>query len=456
MKIDEYKLRLKRYSQVINLRYNIKREYFTVAIPVILGILIVAFALSTGHTFPMGGDDDEKAPVQMTEAELKEQAYEELVAQIEAQENGENTSNTTNTTDKKEDENEEEKKDDMVHILVHAVLVAIIPYSIDTYRLKKKQNRKEVSFSEFLFKMSELMRGGIDPVKSVIDLAKTDLGEMQETIEGAASKLILGYSFSDAMEGVAKDLKSKLVGKYINVVVEAAYTGGDVADLMQRTSEDMRAVIGIKREKEASLKQYIVIFYLAQGIIIMLTYLLSTSLLPMLQGAGSEILGGSGDVSNINFQRGFFHLILINGFFGGLIIGQISEGEIKHGLKHSAVLLIASYLACTSLILPTMGVGDAYSINLVSGNNQETIPGAPVPDPIAFNVTDAQGNPAADTFVKLSISPSGMVPGVASTDEDGMVYVTPSIGDQKGTYTLTATVGNNMSTAKIITSEFED
>jgi flagellar protein FlaJ len=264
-----YRMRMERYLQIIRLRYDLRREYFTVAIPVVIALLIVLSALITGHTFP--GQQIGSSAGDSSGQDARKEAYEALVAQMEAEEAGIDPA----TLEEEEEEVEEEEgppKDNMDHILVFAVLISIIPYSVDVFFLKKKNKRKEVAFSEFLFKMSELMRGGIDPVKAVIDLAKTDLGALDSTIKSAASKMVLGYSFADAMNGVADELDSKLVSKYINVVVQAAYTGGNVADLLQRTSEDMRSVIAIEREKESNLKQYVIIFYLAQGIVIMLSY----------------------------------------------------------------------------------------------------------------------------------------------------------------------------------------
>jgi flagellar protein FlaJ len=442
-----YRMRMERYLQIIRLRYDLRREYFTVAIPVVIALLIVLSALITGHTFP--GQQIGSSAGDSSGQDARKEAYEALVAQMEAEEAGIDPA----TLEEEEEEVEEEEgppKDNMDHILVFAVLISIIPYSVDVFFLKKKNKRKEVAFSEFLFKMSELMRGGIDPVKAVIDLAKTDLGALDSTIKSAASKMVLGYSFADAMNGVADELDSKLVSKYINVVVQAAYTGGNVADLLQRTSEDMRSVIAIEREKESNLKQYVIIFYLAQGIVIMLSYLLSTSLLPMIQGVGAQMLGGVG-LSDINFQYGFFHMILINALFGGLIIGQISEGEIKHGLKHSAFLIIVSYIACTGLILPTLDSASLYSVDIVSGNGQEGFGGLTLAEPLIFHVVDQEGNPVPDTYVYLSINPSGVVPAVAETDEDGNASVSPVLGESAGAYTIVANIGDSsaMATATV-------
>jgi len=447
MNIEKYRLTAQRYVQMLTIRYDIKREYLTLGIPVFIALMIVALAIFTGHSFVTDEAAAGGAAVS-DEAAAKQAAYEQLVAEMEAADAAERGEVIATEEPVAEPETEKDKsKDDLDHIMVFAVLVAIIPYSIDSFIEKRNLQKREVAFSEFLYKLSELMRGGIDPVKGFINLSKTNLGAISSHAQDAASSMVLGKSFDESMHRMSDSMKSRLVSRYIDVVVQAAYTGGNVADLLFRTSEDMRSVIAIQREKEANLKQYIVIFYLAQGIIVMLTYILSTSLLPLIQGVGMEMLGGAG-LSDIDFERGFFHMIIINALFGGLIVGQITEGEIKHGFKHSAILIALSYVACVTLLLPA-GVGSTYMVTVASGDAQEVMGGIPLQQPIIFNVTDADGNPAAGTFVKMTITPSGVITS-SMTKDDGTVTVAPVPGSNAGTYVVTATAGESKGTATII------
>ncbi|AFV22582.1 hypothetical protein Mpsy_0371 [Methanolobus psychrophilus R15] len=448
MKIDIYLQVLKRYSQIARIRYNIKREYLTLGVPVFAALMIVLVAILAGHTlFPPEG---QSSAAVNSEAAAKQAAYEALIAEMEAAEAAERGELPTSQEKEPVTEEKDKSKDDLDHIIVFATLVAIIPFSINTFIQKKNLKKREVAFGEFLYKLSELMRGGIDPVKGVVTLSRSNLGAISKSAKDAASSMVLGHSFEDSMHRMSASIGSRLVNKYIDIVVMAAYTGGNVADLLFRTSEDMRAVIGIEREKEANLKQYIIIFYLAQGIIIMLTYILSTSLLPLIQGVGLEMLGGAG-LSDINFERGFFHMIVLNAFFGGLIIGQITEGEIKHGFKHSALLIALSYVAVVTLLLPA-GIGGTYTITAMSGDAQEVIGGLPLQEPIVFNVTDKDGNPVPGTFVKMTIAPQGVITS-SMTKEDGTVAVAPVPGSDKGTYTVTATVGESSGIATIIVND---
>jgi archaeal flagellar protein FlaJ len=449
MKLDlqEQKLIIERYLFIIKVRFNLKREYLIIGVPTFIAILFLLGALLTGHTFPpFGGAGNTSAT---GESAAKMDAYKQLVADMQAEQN-------VNTSTAAAEENvtmagtlPEEKKSsaDMDQMLVIAFIIATSPYSIDVLLKKRLLKKQEVAFSQFLYKLSELMRGGIDPVKGIIALSRGELGAIKKEVQDCASSLVLGHSLEYSMNRLNEDIGSKLVSKYIKIIVQAAHTGGNVSDLIFRTSEDMRAVLSLEKEKESNLKQYSIVFYLAQGILVMLVYILSTSLLPLVQGTGTSFIGGSG-LSDINFNQGFFHMIILNALFGGLIIGMITEGDLKQGLKHTNLLLATSYIACAMVVLPTPPL-PIYNITVQSGGDQMVSLGSS-PESVVFNITDLNGHAARNIPVKLSLSPGGGIT-PKTTNGKGLVTYKPTLSREAGSYIIKATAGRsfNSTTVKI-------
>lgn len=344
------------------------------------------------------------------------------------------------------------------HLLVIALLVAITPYGIDLTIQKRKTRRKEELYVEFLFKLSELMRGGLDPIKSVIELSKTDLGELTPHIRLAATSMTFGKTFEEAMHAMAASLGSDLISRYTELLIVASYSGGSVADLILKASEDMREIIAIEKEKEGNLSQYTFIFYFAQGIIAFIAYTLATSLLPYLQSIGAQTLFGTNAIANLDFRQGFFHLLVINAFFGGLIIGKISEGDARHGLKHASILIAACYIASVLFILPIPATDEEVTVRIdtVSGEDQLGIAGLPLSQPLVFLVEDFEGNPVGNKEVVFSIQPGGQVsPSTKKTDSDGKVSVKAILGIKEGTYVITAKAGGAIKNVQIRTGNSE-
>ena len=63
-------------------------------------------------------------------------------------------------------------------------------------------------------------------------------------------------------------------------------------------------------------------------------------------GAVGGFVGGGG--APMNLDRIFFALIMIQGFFAGIMIGKFSEGTLKQGLLHSLILMTTAALIITT------------------------------------------------------------------------------------------------------------
>jgi archaeal flagellar protein FlaJ len=433
--VTRKKEELAELAERIRILYNPPREYFTIGVPVLLALLLVLGAALSGMTFQ---GTDKSTPSGDSE---KLQKLKELMVQLDetANSTADQTASTGGTT-------ADRQKTGLDEILVFAVIIAITPYAIDITLQKRTTRRKEELYTEFLFKLSELMRGGLDPIKSVKELSRTDMGILSPNVRIASTSMTYGKSFEDSMKSMARSLHSELIARYTTLVVQASYSGGSVADLILKASEDMRSIIGIEREKEGNLSQYVMIFYFAQGIIFFIILTLTTSLLPFINqlGTSNPIGGGTNQLAGLDFTRGFFHLIMINSFFGGLIIGKIAEGDARHGLKHAAILMAAGYIACALFILPPPVAPDTLMIKItpVIDGKMTGYPSLPLKDAIAFRVTDMDGNPVNRTAVQFSILPSGSVTPVSDTSgDDGIVKTKVSPGDAPGTYIVTAASG---------------
>jgi len=65
-------------------------------------------------------------------------------------------------------------------------------------------------------------------------------------------------------------------------------------------------------------------------------------------GIGSLIGGGGGEAADVEeLTKPFVWLLTMQGLFAGLVIGKLSEGKVRAGLKHSFVLVIVSLLIDT-------------------------------------------------------------------------------------------------------------
>jgi len=83
--------------------------------------------------------------------------------------------------------------------------------------------------------------------------------------------------------------------------------------------------------------------------------ILQLKLFPTLLEFSGGLAGGLGGVSagkaagDLNLDKVFLILIIIQGIFAGLMIGKFSEGSIRYGVRHSLTLVTVALLAITTI-----------------------------------------------------------------------------------------------------------
>jgi archaeal flagellar protein FlaJ len=454
--------RRQRLAYRISHKYHIRRIVFTLAIPAIIGLAIFSYAIYSGFSpVPLVGPSSTATSSAAAQAAAKEAAY----AQIVAEENpGQNASTTPATIVP------------VVHpanphnfdlILTVSLVVGLGPYSVDATLAGRRVRKYEEDFADFLFELSELIRGGIDPVKATLTLSQGSLGSITRPVQIVAKQMEIGFTFEQAMRNLATSLKSPLVDRYIDLVIQASYSGGAVANLIQRASADMSTFLSIESEKKAGLSQYMIVLYTGQVILIALCAILVVQFLPELSGISqlgstsftSSILGQA-DIGSVPLERDLYLLVVINGFMGGLVIGKISEGKIKHGIKHSLILVLIAFLAWTLFVVPsTTGTAANYSVTITSYGHTAPI-SLPMVTPLVVNVTTKAGAPAQTVLVTFTITGPGganganTVPASANTDSNGQASTQVFLGGVAGPYTVTATAGTESTSVVINATGF--
>ncbi len=112
----------------------------------------------------------------------------------------------------------------------------------------------------------------------------------------------------------------------------------------------------LKKERRSRVFSMIVQGYIIFFIFIVIMLFVEIKFMPLIAGAltgttvqtsGLGIAIGKG-ISGEIMERSFFILLLVQALFAGLVIGKLSQGSIRYGIKHSTILLIFTYIIVTA------------------------------------------------------------------------------------------------------------
>jgi len=247
-------------------------------------------------------------------------------------------------------------------ILGIAFVIAGLPFFIFLVLESSNMREKEKMFLDFSRNLVENVRSGIPISKSIVNLRTKDYGPLNPHIYKLANQISIGIPIKVAFETFARDIESKTISRAINIISESEKAGGQIEDILESVVTSVSQIEKLKKERRSAMYGLVVQGYIIFMIFIIIMVVMEFKILPIATGLntgiGSEggiegmgnfggIFGGGEIATAEELTRPFLWLLIVQGFFVGLIIGKLSEGNIKAGLKHSFILLVLALLINT-------------------------------------------------------------------------------------------------------------
>ena len=203
--------------------------------------------------------------------------------------------------------------------------------------------------------IAEAIKAGSSIPKAIIHISKKDFGALNPYARKLANQIECGIPTKTALMTFSGDTNNAVIKRSVSIIIEAEKSGGDITDIITSVVDSVVTIKKMKQERKTSTHSQIVQGYLVFYIFIAIMLALQLWLFPKLLGLSQAVKGGGSsplsfvevgsDMINLDFA--FFSLVLIQGFFAGIMIGKFSEGTIKRGLIHSLILMTTGALIIT-------------------------------------------------------------------------------------------------------------
>ena len=246
--------------------------------------------------------------------------------------------------------------------LIISLALTGLPAFLKFLNDNKKQKLIEIEWLEYIRALVDGVRSGLPITQSIINLKDKDFGYLTENTRKLANQIEWGIPIANAFLTFAKDTKNKIIKRSVNVLLQAEKSGGEMVEVLESVVNSVVSINILKEERKSSTFSQIVQGYVVFFIFIAIMLVMEVKLVPMIhnmtqgmQGglSGAGLVEGTGEANvSLNFKRIFLSLIIIQGFFAGLMIGKFSEGSIKYGIKHSVALIVISLLIILTIAPP--------------------------------------------------------------------------------------------------------
>lgn len=294
-------------------------------------------------------------------------------------------------------------------ILISGLIMSVLPYSGFSFLKNRAIREIEDQFPSFLNDLAESKRGGMTLLRALESARESDYGRLNNEIEKIHNQMTWGVPFPEVMGRFNRRMEdSAVIQESTSIIIQSFESGGNITDTIESVAEDADQLKEVIQEKDAQLKQQLVIMYVIFFLFIGITvgiYFLLGQLLGLgstdpgaLSGIG-EVIGSGGGNTDVNFCNGdiqtaapfcttarifgfvptdidlasqeaedrsygkmayykslLFLMLIVQGLCTAAVSGQIKEGSPSAGVKHALIMLPLALVVYLVVVAPA-GVG---------------------------------------------------------------------------------------------------
>ena len=249
---------------------------------------------------------------------------------------------------------------DPANIGILALILTIVPPGFFNLYETRRIGKLEAEFPAMVRDISLSVKSGMTPKGAMSIAAGGQYGALTPAIKQMDNMISWGVSFEDALLHFAEKYPTPLIRRTIFTLIEASRIGGQLGEILEGVATDAEETKAMERRRSSETKPYLTVCYVSYFVFLAVILIMSYVFLPMMKEAaevtsGGALPGGMGqfavseeDLALYNML--FFHALVIQGFFAGIVAGKMGEGKAVAGLKHSVVFIVVAFIAYTLLM----------------------------------------------------------------------------------------------------------
>jgi flagellar protein FlaJ len=233
--------------------------------------------------------------------------------------------------------------------VIFAVLIAVVPVAILDFREQWRIKNLENSLPNFFRDLAGMNDSGMTLPNAVHIVASAEYSTLTPHIRKLDTDMSWGAGFVEAMYRFGKDLGTPLADRSVDLIAKASKAGGDISEVLRAAAKDTFEVVNLSQERSNNMLIYVIIVLVSFAVFLfVIAILVSTFLTTMATAGASAAAAGArgfmGQIDLFAYKRLFSHAAMLQGFFSGLVAGQMGEGRVIAGLKYSAVMLFIAWV----------------------------------------------------------------------------------------------------------------
>ncbi|WP_367343742.1 type II secretion system F family protein [Methanomethylovorans sp.] len=229
--------------------------------------------------------------------------------------------------------------------VVLSLILGIFPVTVAFEYKKRRLKKLDGAIPDLLRRLAEINELGL-PLKNAIGLLlQSNIGLLSAEIRRVWLDMEWGGEMRDALARFENRIGTPALRRAVTLLIKASEISDDTTDVLVIAAEDAENLNTLRSERSETGFMYLATVYLAFGTFLYVCYSFSNQFLVSISG-----MGNTGLINPDEIKATMFDTCGILGLFSGIILGEMAEGNVMAGLKHSFILLVVTFVMFESVI----------------------------------------------------------------------------------------------------------
>ncbi|UUX92788.1 type II secretion system F family protein [Methanoplanus endosymbiosus] len=240
-------------------------------------------------------------------------------------------------------------------IFVITLVVALTPLAFFYTKEGMRIKNIEVALPNFFRDVAGMNESGMTLPTAIHSVANGDYGGLTQHIKKLDNEISWNVPFVEAIYRFGENLGTPLARRSVDLIAKASKAGGNVSEVLNAAANDSYEFVNLADERRNNMMIYVVIVLVSFLVFLFVIAIMTGTFLDTMAEAGEAASASSGgDTPGMSFggsvdmglyRRIFSHAAMIQGFFSGLVAGQMGEGSALSGLKYSLIMLLIAWVS---------------------------------------------------------------------------------------------------------------
>ena len=238
-------------------------------------------------------------------------------------------------------------------VIFSVAILLFSVYLVMRKRLKRYYEIKKMEdvFPDFISLMSSNLRAGMTVDRALILSARKEFYPLDKEIMQVGKDILTAREISGALYEMGQRIGSDEIRKTIQLLISGIRSGGNLSVLLEQTSNNMRERGFVKKRAASNVLMYVIFIFFAVAIGAPMLFSLSSVLVEMMTTIFADVPMSETatnmpfTISSINISLNFViyfsaAFIIVSAILASLILGLVSNGNEKDGLKYMIPLIL--------------------------------------------------------------------------------------------------------------------